>query len=56
MWKGLVSFCFVYVKTDADHAEDLALLSNTILNSTRLLHSLERTACDVGLLVNHKQN
>ena len=41
--------------TDADYADDLALLANTPNQAETLLHSLERTAASIGLHVNaHK--
>ena len=41
--------------TDADYADDLALLANTPNQAETLLHSLERAAADIGLHVNaHK--
>ena len=41
--------------TDADYADDLALLANTHNQAETLLHSLERAAADIGLHVNaHK--
>ena len=41
--------------TDADYADDLALLANTPNQARALLHSLERTAAVIGLHVNaHK--
>ena len=38
--------------TDVDYADDIALLSNTPSQAETLLHSLERTAADIGLHVN----
>ena len=38
--------------TDADYADDLALMSDTIYDAEVLLHSLERAAGDIGLFVN----
>ena len=38
--------------TDADYADDLALISDTIAEAEALLHILERAAGDVGLHVN----
>jgi len=38
--------------TDADYADDLALMSDTIAEAEALLHILERAAGDVGLYVN----
>ena len=38
--------------TDADHADDLALLTNTLAQAESLLHSLEQAARGVGLYVN----
>ena len=41
--------------TDADYADDLALLANMPNQAETLLHSLERVAAGIGLLVNgHK--
>ena len=41
--------------TDADYADDIALLSNAPAQAETLQHSLERTAADIGLHVNaHK--
>ena len=41
--------------TDADYADDLALLANTPNQAETLLHSLERAAASIGLHVNaHK--
>ena len=41
--------------TDADYAEDIALLANTPNQAETLLHSLERAAAGIGLYVNaHK--
>ena len=41
--------------TDADYADDIALLANTPNQAKTLLHSLERTAAGIGLHVNaHK--
>ena len=41
--------------TDADYADDLALLANTPNQAETLLHSLERPAAGIGLHVNaHK--
>ena len=38
--------------TDADYADDLALMADTIADAQSLLHSLEIAAGDVGLYVN----
>ena len=38
--------------TDADYADDLALMTNTITEAETLLHSLEKAAGDTGLFVN----
>jgi exonuclease III len=38
--------------TDADYADDLALMSDTITEAQSLLHSLETAAGDIGLYVN----
>ena len=38
--------------TNADYADDIALLANTPTQDESLLHSLERTAGDIGLHVN----
>ena len=41
--------------TDADYANDIAILANTPNQAETLLHSLERAAADIGLHVNaHK--
>ena len=41
--------------TDADYADDIALLANTPTQAEILLHSLERVAAGIGLHVNaHK--
>ena len=38
--------------TDADYADDLAILANTPNQAETLLHSLERAAAGIGLHVN----
>ena len=38
--------------TDTDYADDIALLVNTPTQANSLLHSLEQTACCIGLYVN----
>ena len=38
--------------TDADYADDIALLVNTTAQSKTLLHSLERAVASIGLHVN----
>ena len=41
--------------TDADYADDIAILANTPDQAETLLHSLERAAANIGLYVNaHK--
>ena len=41
--------------TDADYADDIAILANTLNQAETLLHSLERAAASIGLHVNvHK--
>ena len=41
--------------TDADYADDIAILTNTPDQAETLLHSLERAAAGIGLYVNaHK--
>ena len=41
--------------TDANYADDIAILANTPDQAETLLHSLERAAADIGLYVNaHK--
>ena len=41
--------------TDADYADDMAILANTPDQAETLLHSLERAAASIGLHVNaHK--
>ena len=42
--------------TDADYADDLALLANTPNQAETLLHSLERAAAGIGLHVNANKN
>ena len=41
--------------TDADYADDLALLADSISGATQLLHSLEQSAKNIGLYVNTKK-
>ena len=36
--------------TDADYADDIAILANTPVQAETLLHSLERAAASIGLL------
>ena len=44
-----------YVFTDADYADDIAILTNTPNQTETLLHNLERAAAGIGLHVNaHK--
>ena len=38
--------------TDADYADDLALLLNSPVLAETLLHCQERAACNIGLHVN----
>ena len=38
--------------TDADYADDIALLANTLAQAETLQHSLERAAAGIGLHVN----
>ena len=38
--------------TDADYADDIAILANTPDQAETLLHSLERAAANIGLYVN----
>ena len=41
--------------TDADYANDIAILANTPVQAETLLHTLERTAAGIGIYVNaHK--
>ena len=41
--------------TDADYADDIAILANTPNQAETLLHSMERAAAGIGLYVNaHK--
>ena len=42
--------------TDADYADDIAILANTPDQAETLLHSLERAAASIGLYVNCTQN
>jgi len=41
--------------TDADYADDLAILSNYITDGSSLLHCLEKAASEVGLYINYKK-
>ena len=41
--------------TDADYADDIALISSTIVGATRLLLALEQAAAEVGLKINSKK-
>ena len=42
--------------TDADYADDIAILANTPNQAETLLHSLERAAAGIGLYINaHKR-
>ena len=41
--------------TDADYADDIALLANTPAQTETLLHSLERAAAGIGLHVNARK-
>ena len=41
--------------TDADYADDIALLANTPNQAETLLHSLERAAAGIGLHVNARK-
>ncbi|XP_071944095.1 uncharacterized protein [Antedon mediterranea] len=41
--------------TDADYADDLALLSNTIAGETTLIHALKKAASSIGLYRNVKK-
>ena len=38
--------------TDADYADDIALLANALDQAETMLHSLERAAAGIGLHVN----
>ena len=38
--------------TDADYADDLAVLADVLKDATFLLHSIERTAKEIGLYLN----
>jgi len=37
--------------TDTDYADDLALISDSILGATAFLHSFEKIAAEIGLYV-----
>ena len=51
----VVSALLQIVITDADYADDIAILANTPDQAETLLHSLERAAANIGLYVNaHK--
>ena len=41
--------------TDVDYADDIALLSNTIDEATKLLHYIENAAREIGLYINAKK-
>ena len=41
--------------TDADYADDIAILANTANQAETLLHSLERVAAGIGLHVNARK-
>ena len=41
--------------TDADYADDLAIISDYLTDGTVLLHKLEETASEIGLYVNAKK-
>ena len=52
---GKVIFWYFLMITDADYADDIAILANTRDQAETLLHSLERAAASIGLHVNaHK--
>ena len=38
--------------TDADHSDDIAILSDHLGDATSLLHSIEKLAKEIGLYVN----
>ena len=42
--------------TDADYADDWAILANTPNQTKTLLHSLERAAVGIGLHINAQKN
>ena len=42
--------------TDADYADDIAILANTSNQAETLLHSLEQAAAGIGLHVNARKN
>ena len=45
---------YIYI-TDADYADDIAILANAPNQAETLLHSLERAAAGIGLHINaHK--
>ena len=47
------SKCYPAMKiTDADYADDLAVLADILKDATFLLHSIERTAKEIGLYLN----
>ena len=43
------------VITDVDYADDLALISDTIDEATKLLHLVEKAASEIGLYINAKK-
>ena len=42
--------------TDADYADDIAILANTPDQAETLLHSLERASAGIGLYGNTQKN
>ena len=45
-------FTFFYLFLDADYADDSAVLAYVLKDATFLLHSIERTAKEIGLYLN----
>ncbi len=41
--------------TDADYADEIAILANTLAQAKTLLHSLERASAGIGLHVNARK-
>ena len=42
--------------TDADYADDLAIISDDLTDATILLHQIEQAASEIGLYVNARKN
>ena len=49
-------FTFFYLFLDADYADDSAVLAYVLKDATFLLHSIERTAKEIGLYLDADKN